>query len=429
MNNEQMSNELMNNEQMNNEQTLSFIREHRTEDPHRLALQSRPEGVDIQYALEQIAGWQAARQKLPSWAATEGIIYPPHLSMEQCSSEPTAVYKRNIAQRLLGSEAHTLADITGGFGVDFSYMAQCFRRCIYVERQEVLCRAARHNMPLLGLAAAEIHCADGTEYIAAMQERASMIFADPARRSSSGGRTYGIADCTPDVAALRGELTSKARYVMIKLSPMLDWHRAVEEMQCVSEVHIVSVRNECKELLLILDDSHEPSQPLQLFCVNCTDTQDGTPHTAPKNGTPHTDTETFAIEQGTKYVPCPLASPHAGAYLYEPNASLMKAGCFGMLSQRYAMAQIATDSHLFTSENAVDFPGRRFRISAVTPLNKKELRTALSGITRANIATRNFPLSVAALRKRLKLADGGSCYIFATTLSNGAHVLLICEKA
>ena len=232
---------------MVNEDTLSYIIQHRTDDPRKLALQSRPSCVNMAYALEQIAGWQAARQKLPRWASTEGVVFPPHLSMEQCSSELTASYKSGVANGLLGGGAgdkeHSLVDLTGGFGVDFSYLARCFKRATYVERQQRLCELASHNMPLLGLPEAEIVCADGTEYLQSL-DHVSMIFVDPARRDDNGGKTFAISDCTPDVAALADMLVEKADYVFIKLSPMLDWHKAVADMRYVSEVHVVAVRNE-----------------------------------------------------------------------------------------------------------------------------------------------------------------------------------------
>ena len=218
-----------------NGETLSFISIHKTDDVRQLALKSRPDGVDMAYALEQIAGWQAARRKLPSWADPDGLVFPPHLSMEQCSSEPTAVYKQRLAERLADGNAERHVDLTGGFGVDFSFMSRGFRHKTYVERQETLCRVVAHNMPLLGVKDAEIVCGDTEEYLLNMPH-ATTIFIDPARRDDHGGRTFAIADCTPDVVALKGELLAHADYVVVKLSPMLDWHKAVADLGNVSEV-------------------------------------------------------------------------------------------------------------------------------------------------------------------------------------------------
>ena len=402
---------------MVNEETLSYIKEHRLEDPRRLALQSRLDGVDIIYALEQIAGWQTARHKLPVWAATDGIVYPPHISMEQCSSQPTAIYKQHVAQRLLGHEAHSLVDLTGGYGVDFSYLARAFSKAVYVERQEILCKAAQHNFPLLGLDNAEILCADGTEHLKDISH-ASMIYLDPARRNDNGGRTYGIADCTPDVISLKDSLIEKADYVMIKLSPMLDWHKAVSDVGSVAEVHIVSVRNECKELLLVIDcKRREAESSLPVFCVNC------------NSDDSWSSLDIFRAEGGFEAVSAAYANPAEQLFMYEPNASIMKFGDFTQVCGKYGVNQIAPNSNLFVSREQIEnFPGRRFRISSVSGMNKKELRKTLGGVDRANITTRNFPLSVAELRKRLKLKDGGDTYIFATTLRDGSHALLICQS-
>lgn len=408
---------------MVNSETLSYIKEHQTDDPRKLALRSHPSAVDMPYALEQIAGWQAARQKLPRWADTDGIVFPPHLSMEQCSSEQTAMYKRKLAERLLnGSRSNmptSLLDLTGGFGVDFSYIAAVFDSATYVECQNVLCETVRHNLPLLGLPDAEVMCADGTEYLASVSH-VSMIFIDPARRNGNGGKTFAIADCTPDVAALADVLVDKADVVMIKLSPMLDWHKAMEDMKHVAEMHIVSVRNECKDLLLVLRKDAAVCQP----CLYCADCREG-------NGAEWCFcSDRFDIGNGNMHsLSEPFAVPVAGMYLYEPNASLMKSGCFADISSHFGMPQVAKNSHLFLSEQLrEDFHGRRFVIESVCTMNKRELRASLSGIDKANIAVRNFPMTVAELRKRLKIKDGGSHYIFATTSCDNIRMLLVCKK-
>ena len=384
-----------------NQATLDFIQQHRTDDVRRLALQvGRHPEVDIHYALEQIAGWQKARTKLPSWAARDGIIYPPHLSMEQCSSEATAKYKARMAGKGL-----RFVDLTAGFGVDAAFIAEGFQQVVTIEQQEKLCAITSENYRLLGLSQVEVRCGDGVEYLHAM-EHADVIFIDPARRDEHGGRTYDIADCTPNVFELREELLAKADRVMIKLSPMLDWRKAVEDLRKVSEVHIVSVDNECKELLLVLS---ELSKPLQVFCVN--------------------DGQIFSFRPAyTQSLSLP-SLPSSFFFLYVPNASIMKAGCFEELAERFQIAPLDRNSHLFVSDSEVSgFPGRCFKIEKMTSLNKRELKEALADIRQANIAVRNFPLSVAELRKRLKLQDGGDIYIFATTVAGKGHQLLICHK-
>ena len=508
-----------------NQATLDFIRQHQDDDVRQLAfLGSKYPEVDMPFALDQISGRKMARVKLPRWASIDGIIYPPHISMEQCSSEQTALYKAEPAARLLGlspsssengeekekesenasnlhlseicefagkgaadsefakneatckkqqilteseenvneikeephegdfSEEIGFVDLTGGFGVDFSYIASRLGvKSMYVERQAHLCEAAKENFGRLGFKNAIVKNGDGIEVLhsfASKKEAAAsdslgitedqpqsllktklglkLIFIDPARRDDAGNKVVSLKDCTPDVTLLQEEMLSKADYVIIKLSPMLDWHRAVNELNCVQEVHIISVNNECKELLLVLsarnmgemeassaDREVKHAGSLRIYCVN--------------------DAQSFVCEESdmeassVKIAPSTLEEMQ---YLYEPNASLMKAGCFGVLSGRYDARMLSKNSHLFVSQAPIEaFPGRSFRIIAVSSFNKKELKRHLSGITKANIATRNFPLSVAELRKRLKLKDGGETYIFATTLSDESHVLVITEKA
>ena len=508
-----------------NQATFDFIRQHQDDDVRQLAfLGSKYPEVDMPFALDQIRGRKMARVKLPLWASIDGIIYPPHISMEQCSSEQTALYKAELAARLLGlsssssengeekekesenasnrhlseicefagkgavdsefakneatckkqqilteskenvnetkeephegdfSEETGFVDLTGGFGVDFSYIASRLGvKSMYVERQAHLCEAAKENFGRLGLKNAIVKNGDGIEVLhsfASKKEAAAsdslgitedqsrsllktnlglkLIFIDPARRDDAGNKVVSLKDCTPDVTVLQEEMLSKADYVIIKLSPMLDWHRAVSELNCVQEVHIISVNNECKELLLVLsarnmgemeassaDGEVKHAGNLRIYCVN--------------------DAQSFVCDElDMESSSVRIASPvlEEMQYLYEPNASLMKAGCFSVLSERYGARMLSKNSHLFVSRDLIAaFPGRSFRIIAISSFNKKELKRHLSGITKANIATRNFPLSVAELRKRLKLKDGGETYIFATTLSDESHVLVITEKA
>ena len=445
-----------------NQATQNFIRQHQDDDVRQLAfLGSKYPEVDMPFALDQIRGRKMARVKLPRWASLEGIIYPPHISMEQCSSESTALYKAELAARLLGlpvsssfSEEIGFVDLTGGFGVDFSYIAARLGvKSMYVERQAHLCEAAKENFERLGLKNAIVKNGDGIEvlhsFLSKKDDAASaddsfgiiydqplsllktklglkIIFIDPARRDDAGNKVVSLKDCTPDVTVLQEEMLSKADYVIIKLSPMLDWHRAISELSHVREVHIISVNNECKELLLVLsarnmgdveassaDGEVKHAGNLRIYCIN--------------------DAQSFVCDEldmessQVKIAPSTLEEMQ---YLYEPNASLMKAGCFGVLSGRYDARMLSKNSHLFVSQAPIEaFPGRSFRIIAVSSFNKKELKRHLSGITKANIATRNFPLSVAELRKRLKLKDGGETYIFATTLNDESHVLVITEKA
>ena len=387
-----------------NDKTRDFIEQNLNADIRQLALKGcRDKDVDLDAAIRQIAGRQTARRKLPSWAALDGILYPPHLNMEQCSSEQTARYKAGICSS--HPSPKTLVDLTGGFGVDFAFMSEAFDEATYVERNSELFAISSANMKILAPKAKCLN-EDGLEVLHRL-DHVSMIFMDPARRDHHGARTYGISDCTPNVLEIKDELLQKADVVMLKLSPMLDWHKAISDLgeQYIKEVHIVSVQNECKELLIVMQQ--QPAEPPTVYCVN--------------------DDSVFS------YHPSSISSNHIShhsslIYLYEPNASIMKAGCFAEIEQAFEVSQLAPNSHLFASDQAIaDFPGRKFRISAVTSMNKQELKQALKDIRQANIAVRNFPMSVADLRKRLKLSEGGNDYIFATTLTEGKKVLIICQ--
>ena len=445
--------------------TAEFIQEYREKDTRQLALRSaRFPDVDMPYALDQIKGWQTARRKLPTWAACDGIVYPPHLSMEQCSSEPTAQYKLNLAMewscRIESSEfrvesSSRMTDLTGGFGVDFSFTSCAFASATYVERNAQLCHMVEHNLPLLGIDNAKVVCADAVDYLSTLDMQ-TMIFLDPARRDQHGAKTVMLADCTPDVVQLLPQLLKKSRFTMLKLSPMLDWHKAVEDLQgTVREVHIVSVGGECKELLLVL--SEEIESELKVFCADleaggsgeaglsggsssssCSglSSEPSFPRTpsspsAPSHPSTHSLSASLFVYAPGSSRPAPNSKlkTQNSKFLHEPNASIMKAGCFDELAAAYGVSPVSRNSHLFLSAEPVDgFPGRSFSIERVTTLNKRELRQALAGIEKANIATRNFPLSVAELRKRLKLKDGGDVYIFATTTAEDEHLLLISHK-
>ena len=399
-----------------NEQTWNFIRQHANDDVRKLALQGCKDAeVDLPMALQQIAGRQTAKKKLPTWVEADGVIYPPHLNMEQCSSEQTARYKAS----LITSKGDTYVDLTGGFGVDFYWMSQGFKHRYYIEQNAELCAIAEHNFEVLGLEST-VCCCDTAAYLTEI-DHASVVFLDPARRNEHGGRTYDIRDCTPNVLELLPILLEKADTIILKLSPMFDWRKAVSDLKYVSEVHIVSVANECKELLLVLHQQRVDSP--SITCVN-----DDTVFKV------FSTLENDVFSPGKQCFPSgktivSLSENDDLRYLYEPNASIMKAGCFTEIEQQYPARQLSTNSHLFQSSVEIeDFPGRRFQIQSVSSMNKQELKSSLSEIKQANIAVRNFPLSVEQLRKKLRLKDGGDIYIFATTVGNNQHMLYICRK-
>lgn len=392
-----------------------FIKTHRNDDPRQLALQaSRYPHIDMRAAVVQISAWQTARKKLPLWAETEGIVFPEHLSMEQCSSQLTAEHKASLAATLVCQDnttdcPPTMTDLTGGFGVDATMIARRLRASLtLVERNPQLCDIARNNLPLLGVEGAQVVCADSVETLATLPHQ-DLIFIDPARRDEHGSKTVAISDCTPDICTMRGTMTDKADWVMVKLSPMLDLASVVRELKNVKEIHIVSVEGECKEVLLIMQKEWEDKP--HTVCTNIS--RDG-----------HTDT-LHADEQNSH---CRYAE-QIGRYLYEPNASIMKACAFRTVAAAYGVQKLHPDSHLYTSHTLVsNFPGRKFEVESHTTFAKKELKTFLAGTKKANLTVRNFPSTVAELRKRLKIAEGGDIYIFATTMADGTHTLIKCKK-
>ena len=394
-----------------------FIKQHRHDDVRTLALRRAEEGVDVKWCLQQIEGWQKACEKLPRWSQVDGLWYPPVLSMEQCSSELTARYKADIVSRLLPecSKRRCFADLTGGYGIDFSYMASLFATSVYVERNAELCRIAEHNFALLDLLGSSVVCTDSTEFLCQRIAPCNLIYLDPARRDNVGRKTVAITDCTPNVVQLQNRLMEVSRYAMVKLSPMLDISAALSVLEHVCEVHVVSVKGECKELLFVLDKIHE-GQPVY-YAVNlglsdqvftCT----------------HEEKNSALLRVAAEHV-----ASASVTCIYEPHASILKAGLQDVLCERYAVEKLHPMSNLFVSSSPVqDFPGRGFEIVASCGFGKKELRAMLAGVTKANITARNFPTSVAELRKKLRLAEGGDVYLFATTVADGSHRLIRCIK-
>jgi 16S rRNA G966 N2-methylase RsmD len=393
--------------------TREFIEKFQQADVNSLALQAGkyPE-VDMPFALDQIEGRQTALTKIPSYSKKNGILYPHHLSMEQCSSELTALYKAHVVEiNSSSSERNTFTDLTAGFGVDFSFIAPLFKKATYVEQQEYLCELARNNFPLLNLSHAQILNANCLNYLEQMNS-VDWIFLDPARRDKHGSKVVSIADCEPNVEALEPLLLQKGKKILVKLSPMLDITLALHTLKHIHEVHVVAVNNECKELLFILKQGTISTDEIKISAINL-----------PKNDQIFTFTpseeEKAIVDYATK----------VEEYLYEPHAALIKAGGFKSLGARYRLKKLHPNSHLYTSSEWVkDFPGRIFSVLNTYGFSKKELKN-LQEIKRANITVRNFPSSVAELRKRLKLSEGGDQYIFCTTMQPSEKILIHCKKA
>lgn len=394
---------------MLNQETKDFIKSHFLDDVRQLALQSKSfvdSPIDFQEALIQISGRQMIEHKIPSWYKLENIIYPSRLSIEQSSSELTAKYKASIVS---GS---TLVDLTGGWGVDTAFMSEHFFQAIHIEQQEKLSAIAGHNFQVLGYDHIQTYTMDGECYLKEVS-LVDCIYIDPARRSDSGKKQIRIEDCEPNLIHIQDLLIDKTHQVLIKLSPMLDINAALGILKSVWAIHVVSVENECKELLFLLSKEHNVEEPV-ITAVNLN-----------RNGK-HQLLSFSLLEE--KKIEITYTS-NIETYLYEPNASLLKSGYYKGIARYYQLNKLHADSHLYTSSQYFpDFQGRTFRVDAVYSMSKKEVSSLLKEITQANISTRNFPLSVAELRKKLKLKEGGENFLFATTLANGKHVLIKCRK-
>ena len=418
-----------------NQATLDFIRCHATDDVRQLAFRSAPVDVDLHEALQQIEGRQLAARKLPAWAATDGLLFPPRLALEQCSSEATAAYKLSVAKRLLADNGgDCFVDLTAGFGVDFATLAPLFQEAIYVDCNPDLCDVARHNMSILGLAHADVRCATAEDVLNELtdssQTPVSLLMIDPARRDSAGRKVAFIEDCTPDVCALQGRLRATARWTLIKLSPMLDLTAALRSLHGVVEAHVISVGGECKELLLVMAGETEnvPLNAPDSVPIHCIDL----PLHYPAEPAPSAFVFTHAEEaEGPSPQPSPLnrATDVSPSFLYEPSACLLKAGAFRTVCRRFPVCKLAPMSHLYVADRPVDgFPGRAWRIVDSATFAKHDLRRLLQGVEAAELSVRGFPTSVAALRRQLRLREGGTAHFIATTLADGTRVLLRVER-
>jgi hypothetical protein len=387
-----------------------FIREHLHDDVRQLALQAASipiPKVDVPFILNQIAGRQQIKNKIPSWYPLDDLVYPSRLSLEQCSSEATARYKAS----LLSDAGDSLVDLTGGWGVDTAFIAPHFVRAVYVEKQAGLSEIAAHNFSVLGLENITTHTADGTGYLQKMHP-VDCIYIDPSRRAASGRKVMRIEDCDPDLTKIQDFVMEKSSCALIKLSPMLDIQSALKTLKKVQAVHVLSHENECKELLFLLRREWE-GEPL-VACMNLRDKEEN-----------QSLTFKFTEERNATAI----YTDTVGDYLYEPNASLLKAGFYKGLAARFDLYKLHPDSHLYTSKKYLPhFPGRIFHVEAVFSLNKKECKIPLAGIKQANISVRNFPLSVADLRKKLKLQDGGAVYLFATILASGKRMIIKAKR-
>lgn len=382
-----------------------FIRQHADEDVRSLALKTKSfPDINMQMAIQQIAGRQTAKNKIPSWYENEDITYPRHLSLEQCSSEYTAKFKATLCK------GASMVDLTAGLGVDTAFLSYGFDHITYVEQQSELADIAKHNFSILGLNI-KVVCDDSLNYLRSM-DVVDFIYIDPARRNTSGQKTVLIEDCTPNIIKIEELLRAKAERVMIKLSPMLDISRAIKTLKNVSEVYIISHQNECKELLFIMDREEKAS--VVYNCINIL----------------ATGIDSFSFTREDEDAAAVEYTDKALKYLYEPNSAMIKGGAYKRIAHYFKLKKLHPNSHLYTSDSLMtNFQGRKFIVESVYTLNKKELKGLVGQLEKANITTRNFPLTVEEIRKRTKLKDGGDAYIFATTLSDEKKVLISCRKA
>ena len=419
---------------MNHELTKDFINAHLNDDVNKLALSKLPDDIDKQFVIRQIQARQLLKKKLPSWSENDELLFPKRLSLEQCSSELTAKYKRTICR----SDAKSLIDLTGGMGVDTSFLSDNFDETIYVESQAELCELAEHNFKVLKKNIKVVN-AKAEDFLTQCGE-VDCIYLDPARRDEYGRKMVSLHDCSPDVAELQDLLFEKTNTVIVKLSPMLDIDIIKKELKNIKEIHVVAVKNECKEVLVL--------------CQRTTD--NGQQTSSEEDARPCISTRVVDLHENWKFSftedevqnAIPTFADEIGKYLYEPSVACMKAAPFKLLSQRFNIKKLHRNSHLYTSDGLVtDFPGRTFEVINVIPFNKKTKKTLMQTLTqtqsdehsatwrlgdlvtqKVSIAVRNFPLSAEELRKHLGFKDGDDFYIFGTTMKGEKKMLVLGSK-
>lgn len=382
----------------------TFVEEHLGEDVDRLLLTaSRYPEIDMPWAVDQIRARRQIREKLPDWYACGELVFPSRIAAEQCSSEQTALYK----QRLIEDGCH-LCDLTGGLGVDSYAFSRKAGTVTYTERFADYCEAARHNFKVLGAENIQVVNTEAEAWLDS-STGVDVFYLDPARRGEGNKRVFALSDCEPDLVGLLPSLFNRAPKVIAKISPMADLRQTMSLLPQTTEIHVVSVRNECKELLFVMEREHECEYP-RIRCVNFRSDE---------------REEVFDFDFRQESALSSLLAKEVAAYLYEPNVSVLKAGAFKSISSVFNLPKLEVSSHLYTSDDWVEaFPGRIFRVEEVLPFSGKLLKNLYSSIPKANITVRNFPLSVEELRKRTKIRDGGDVYLFGTTLQDGRKVLI-----
>lgn len=407
-----------------NDATRLFIENHIRDDIRQLALKKTPTDVDKILALSQIEARQTLSKKVPSWASNPDLLFPRHLSLEQCSSELTAKYKKKIMKTHCGASLQpdnhnphsTFIDLTGGLGIDSYFLSENFQIAYYVENQKELCDLAENNFRVLGR---KIHIINTNaesflEKYSCDSCDSWCIFVDPARRDALNRKMVSLHDCSPDVVELQEKMLEVAEHILIKASPMLDISLICNELKNIKEIHVVSVKNECKEILILLERGFEGK--INLFCVNLKQDE-------------RNPQDVFCCFDEDEKNAVPLFADTIRKYLYEPNSALMKAGVFKLVSQYYKIDKLHINSHLYTSDNLIpDFPGRVFEVVGFAPFNKKIRKDLLQDVNEAAVATRNFPLSANDLRKNLGLKESDDNFVFGTTLTGEKRIVILCKR-
>lgn len=385
-----------------NIKTQEFIRQHLNDDVHDLALHAQSHNdIDISFALRQISGYQKIKHKIPYFYQQPDIFFPVQLSLEQSSSELTARYKASLFS------GDKMADLTGGFGIDCFFMAQNFKTAWYFERNHELCEIASHNFKILQANHIIVTEGNSTDFQNTTGPL-DLIYIDPARRDQSGKKVVSVSDCEPDVSLLLNNFKAVANHILIKLSPMLDITQALRALPGASCVHIISVANECKEILIEINQD-TPNDSIQYKALNLNEsTESAFDFVATEEENAHVEYTDIIFK-----------------YLYEPNAAIMKAGAFKLISSRFGLKKLHPNTHLYTSDQLLNnFPGRVFHVLQTLGTSKQDIKSIKTSISKANIAVRNFPLSVDELRKKTAIKDGGDDYLFACKTHNEKNVIV-----
>ena len=390
-----------------------FIREHIKEDVRKLALQTHGmKDMNYPFLIRQISGYQHIVNKIPEWYACPDILFPPTLSLEQCSSQQTACYKRDLMKTIIRKQKQEQtisgADLTGGFGVDAYYLSEVFDRFFYVEKQPELCRIASHNFKALNRPGIQVFENESEEFLQ-QSGKLDFVYLDPSRRNRDGNKVTALRDCSPDPATLYEDLIKKAGLVLIKLSPMIDLSLALKALPHTRQIHVVALDNDCKEVLFLLDAKYQTAEP-EITAVNL------------KNNAAD---QVLKFRRSDEANASCVYTAQVGDYLYEPNVSLLKAGAFIMPAQAYGLEKLHKNTHLYTSNKfKSDFPGKIFEVKTISSAKTKDFHKKLPGLQQANLVVRNVPMSVEALRKKLNLKEGGEDFVFACTLADESKVFL-----